>query len=1399
MVFTPSTGNYNPREEYVTVTVDPKGVNKPTLAGTSLVYTGNILQPTVNHTDSTLYTVSIPDSINTGDYKVTVSLNDKTNYVWADSDSNDIELPYTITPGQATVEAPVIENWTFGSAESIPTSGVNYDGAEITYLYSASYSGEYSETVPTAAGTYYVKAQVTGNSNYLGATSEPTEFTIGKADAVISGLNSLYTLTYNRADQTIDGITLNHSEASLVYKLDGETVSAITVRNAGTYTVTVTVAETTNYKSATKTATIVVNAAENTETVNDSQTATYLDRLTSLSLPDGIEGEWSWLEGDVSVGNAGTNTFTAVFTPENGNYLERRVPITVTVSKKSVTVPTVANKVYTSSTITSGLTDTALYTVESDLGGVNVAKYGVTLKLVDSSNYKWSTTDSETVTVDYEITKATNSWTTAPTVSDITFGDSISYTAVSKYDSVKVTYRPKNDASAAFTDTAPTAAGTYIARFTTVSVNAYACEETDVIFTIGKRMITIPQPTLDSFVYGETVNLGISDTTYYTFTDNSDTNAGAKTATVSLIYPESTYWSDGADGADRTINYTIEKATITLSNLAATGWTYLDSPISPTVDKDKSYGTVVFKYSTTKNGTYTTDVPTNAGTYYVKAVIEEAANWKYAETATPVTLVITPATPTITLTLSTPNSGGAYYENLLDLVGDSTVSYKGQTPTGSITASVTFNSSDPAASPYTITFTSSDSNYTNKTVTGTINLKTVATVNLGGTKFGTIENALRGSASGDTIWVLPDTTGNVIIKETTVDILSGRTLLIPYGTTDDTEGRNKSDESTLFYKTKGTTIDGVSFQKPETYLKTLVTVAGGTTLNVYGTLEISGEMSGGAGGQKFASQTAGRYAALELDSGATVTLHENAVAKVYGVIKDVADTAGGTLIANSGSSLYQPLTLLDFKGGSLMTGIFYGMGDYEYSPFNQFCLLNISSRIRMNHGSNMYNYCNLYADDKHNSTVCHMIGSGGFIELTDSVNSYIEAKLDPETFINDVHIYGGAKTNTMSLTVLGETISSDQFVFALTWLFDITLAKADGQSGTAYFTMTNKYKMMPGSRFTVEAGAELSIDFLTIYKNFTDYIHAGVYKSTYPAYTSNSGATIPEAVFMIRGTVIAGSIGGDVYTDVGGAKLQVKDAVKLTTYEPTKTNGNLSFLTRVTERQTIVRYLKLHYGNNTVGYTVAGITYDSDAATGKWIYPEIEIPPTIAVTIPEGYHVTTNDAVIVDGKNVDFYSYDSTVDGPKTIYVFADAEIVYHLTKNEVLVLDGSTSLTVSNVQDIHTEDYKVTWYANTTDTPTVYWVPCVTVNMKVTLDSYSITYENLGTATPRVKIYLKQTATATALGSCSATAKFTVTATADTTTGAQVYSKTSNGLFVANATVEGTVYVYEDDTITVK
>ena len=124
----------------------------------------------------------------------------------------------------------------------------------------------------------------------------------------------------------------------------------------------------------------------------------------------------------------------------------------------------------------------------------------------------------------------------------------------------------------------------------------------------------------DKFGYDTvyTAKITITPKTNYTvkgIAENGYTVSGAETvtneadsATVTAVY--------SATGIDDTVD-TNEFT----KPLEIVGWTYGDTPNAPTASV--KYGTPKYTYSTAADGEYNDIVPTDAGTYYVKATVEE--------------------------------------------------------------------------------------------------------------------------------------------------------------------------------------------------------------------------------------------------------------------------------------------------------------------------------------------------------------------------------------------------------------------------------------------------------------------------------------------------------------------------------------------------------------------------------------------------------------------------------------------------------------------------------------------------------------------------------------------------------------------------------------------------------
>ena len=97
-----------------------------------------------------------------GEYLVIASVEDDDNYKGADDG-----LAFTINQAaNEWTQKLSINGWRQGDGANAPTAAAKF--GDVSFTYSDSEDGEYTDTVPTDAGTWYVKAAVTSSKNYTG-------------------------------------------------------------------------------------------------------------------------------------------------------------------------------------------------------------------------------------------------------------------------------------------------------------------------------------------------------------------------------------------------------------------------------------------------------------------------------------------------------------------------------------------------------------------------------------------------------------------------------------------------------------------------------------------------------------------------------------------------------------------------------------------------------------------------------------------------------------------------------------------------------------------------------------------------------------------------------------------------------------------------------------------------------------------------------------------------------------------------------------------------------------------------------------------------------------------------------------------------------------------------------
>ena len=205
----------------------------------SQVYTGSKLTAEVPQNDG-YRVISNEGGTDAGEYDVVLELTDATKYEWAAPDSDDatkVTLKFVVTKATNGISGLSLEGWTYGEEAKMPVATAQF-GAP-TFTYSATADGTFTETVPTAAGSYFVKATVAATANYDGA-EKTVEFKIGRANAALTTIpTAVANLVYTGGAH--DLITAGVADGgTMQYKLgdNGTWSSDIpTATNAGEYTV----------------------------------------------------------------------------------------------------------------------------------------------------------------------------------------------------------------------------------------------------------------------------------------------------------------------------------------------------------------------------------------------------------------------------------------------------------------------------------------------------------------------------------------------------------------------------------------------------------------------------------------------------------------------------------------------------------------------------------------------------------------------------------------------------------------------------------------------------------------------------------------------------------------------------------------------------------------------------------------------------------------------------------------------------------------------------------------------------------------------------------------------------------------------------------------------------------
>lgn len=296
----------------------------------------------------------LPTVTTAGTYTVTAFYEDETYY-------GEQPASFTITKAdQAPLTITSATTVTFGETLQLSAAGGSGTGTVVYTIADDTGSAIINGDVltPTKAGTVMVTATRAADENYHEITSEPVTITIRKADAaqamqtasgtIVAGAAGAVTLPALPDGAAYGTPATGSTDAVTGLSLSGDRLtytggSAVQVGTA--YTVTIAVAESTNYNAYTITVTLTGSSKITPTLTVEPISVTYTGREVPASAIKGtakagtqtVSGTWSWVAAaPKNVADSGAHTVS--FTPEDTDaYASGTATVQVTIAKATPT------------------------------------------------------------------------------------------------------------------------------------------------------------------------------------------------------------------------------------------------------------------------------------------------------------------------------------------------------------------------------------------------------------------------------------------------------------------------------------------------------------------------------------------------------------------------------------------------------------------------------------------------------------------------------------------------------------------------------------------------------------------------------------------------------------------------------------------------------------------------------------------------------------------------------------------------------------------------------------------------------------------------------------------------------------------------------------------------------
>ena len=320
------------------------------------------------------------------------------------------------------------------------------------------------------------------------------------------------------------------------------------------------------------------------------------------------------------------------------------------------------------------------------------------------------------------------------------------------------------------------------------------------------------------------------------------------------------------------------------------------------------------------------------------------------------------------------------------------------------------------------------------TITAKFVSEDVALFETGGQRFDDLGDAVSYAQTNGQSKITLATDGSISGSYT---IPAGITLLIPF------------DEAGTLYTDAPAAIRTAPASKP---FRTL-TMSDGASITVNGAISLGGRYFAAGGSQQ--GRPVGDYGYIKMADNSSITVKNGGKLYAWGFI-----SGSGSVLAESGATVYEFYQIADFRGGSASSN----MG-HEVFPFSQYFVQNIEVPLTLNAGANEKVYSGVYAMSTTYTTAINFIGDTGMFKVeSGSFTKDYDEKTDRLVFT----VNGKAALNMLSLKLAGMSVNSASYVLPITNNITINI-----QSGNV--TINQDAALLAGVEVNIAEGAGLTV------------------------------------------------------------------------------------------------------------------------------------------------------------------------------------------------------------------------------------------------------------------------------------------------------------------------------------